>query len=217
MIWLIFTAALQDAREVPASDHPIEVRVPVSTDALHRATVVTFPEDSLEALVAGWNEADLSIERRKENLFIKLLRKTEGDLHVLGVSGSLYRLRVVPADDGYDGRVRILAPRETKKDAPEAVDLIRAMRLGRRPVQGAVLRSEQGLYASAEWTARMLYVYETASYRGFVARVENVSGTPQRLDPSRFVAEDLVLSGSQAFSLGPGETTLLYLVFWKHP
>jgi hypothetical protein len=208
---------LQDAREVYASDRPTELRVPVSTEAQHRATVVTFPEESLEALVAGWNENDLSIERRRENLFIKLLRKAQGDVHVLGASGALYRLTLVPADGAYDGHVRILAPKEQKRTVPEPVELIRAMRLGRRPAEGTVLRSDQAVYASPELSARLAYVYESTAYRGFVVRVENVGGSPQRLDPSRFLSKDLVLAGAREMALSPGEKTLLYLVFWKTP
>lgn len=217
MTALMLLLLAQDSREVFASDRPLEVRVPVSTESQHRATVVSFPEDSLEALIAGWNEGDLSVERRRENLFIKLLRRAQGDVHVLGASGALYRLRIVPADDVYDGHVRILAPKGSKREVPEAVDLLRAMRLGRRPVEGKVLRSDQAVYASPEWTARLVYVYESTAYRGFVARVENVSSAPQRLDPSRFLARDLVMAGSREVVVAPGAKTLLYLIFWKAP
>ena len=207
----------QQSRELIHSDRPIEVRVPVSTEKEHRASVVTFPEESLEALVAGWNEGDLSVERRRENLFLKLLRKSEGDLHVLGASGTLYRLTLKPSEGDYDGHVRILAPREKKKGAPEAVELIRLMRLGRRPPDGAVLKSSEILYSSPSIAARLAYVYESGAYRGFVARVENVSGETQRLDPSRFVGAGLVLVGAREMLLKPGEKTLLYLVFGKAP
>jgi len=217
MTALLLLMALQEAREVLASDRPIEVRVPVSTDAQHRASVVTFPEESLEALVAGWNESDLSIERRRENLFIKLLRGAKGDVHVLGASGALYRLSVVPADGAYDGHVRILAPKEPKRSAPESLELIRAMRLGRRPADGTVLRADQAVYTSPEISARLAYVYESTSYRGYVVRMENVGTFPQRLDPSRFLSKDLVLVGARELLLPPGEKTLLYLVFWKAP
>ena len=122
MTALLVLMALQDTREVYASDRPIEVRVPVSAEAQHRATVMTFPEESLEALVAGWNEGDLSIERRRENLFIKLLRKVQGDVHVLGASGALYRLTLVPAEGAYDGHVRVLAPKEVKRPLPESIE-----------------------------------------------------------------------------------------------
>lgn len=213
----LLLVALQEAREVHASDRPIEVRIPVSTEAQHRATVVTFPEESLEALVAGWNESDLSIERRRETLFIKLLRKAQGDVHVLGASGALYRLALVPADGAYDGHVRILAPRDPKRSAPESLELIRAMRLGRRPAEGTVLRADQALYASSELSARLAYVYESTSYRGYVVRVENIGDCAQRLDPSRFLSKDLVLVGAREMVLAPGEKTLLYLVFWKTP
>ena len=214
---LLLLLALQDARDVYASDRPIEVRVPVSTETQHLASVVTFPEEALEALVAGWNENDLSIERRRENLFIKLLRKAKGDLHVMGSSGALYRLTLVPADGAYDGHVRILPVKEQKRTIPEPVELIRAMRLGRRPTEGTVLRSEQALHSSPEFSARLAYVYDSTAYRGYVVRVQNVSAAPQRLDPSRFLSKQLVLAGAKDMALPPGQETLLYLVFWKSP
>jgi hypothetical protein len=80
-----------------------------------------------------------------------------------------------------------------------------------------VLRSDQLVYASPEWTARLTYVYESTGYRGYVVRVENVSAVPQRLDPSRFVSKDLVLAGARELLLPAGEKTLLYFVFWKAP
>ncbi len=208
---------LQEAREVIASDRPVEVRVPVSGEARHRATVVSFPEDSLEALVAGWNEGDLSVERRREKIFIKLLRKAEGDLHVMGGSGTLYRLAIRASEGAYDGHVRIVAPRTRERAAPESVELIRAMRLGRRPAEGTVLRSDAPVHASPELSARTAFVYETDAHRGYVVRVENVSDRTQRLDPSRFIGRGLVLAGAREMLLEPGAKTLLYLVFWKAP
>lgn len=212
LIWM-----LQESRDVILSDRPVEVRVPVSTDREHRTTVVTFPEESLEALVAGWNEGDLSIERRRENLFLKLLRKAEGDLHVLGSSGALYRLRIVPADGPPDGHVRLLPPREKRGGLPEPVELLRAMRLGRRPSEGTVLQSSEPLYRSEEIDVRTAYVYESASCRGYVLRVQNLAAEPQRLDPSRFVGKGLLLAGYREMFVAPGATTLLYLVLAKSP
>jgi hypothetical protein len=215
---LLAAMLLQSAREVSAAGGPVEVRVPVSADGRHHATVVSFPEESLEALVAGWNEGDLSIERKRENLFIKLFRPAEGDIHVLGGSGTLYRLAIRPAAGAYDGHVRIARPPErARAAAPEPVDLIRAMRLGRRPIEGDVRKADTVVYRSPEIEARLAYVYETPEYRGYVAKVENVSGAPLRLDPSRFIARDLVLVGAREMLLREGERTLLYLVFWKRP
>lgn len=215
---ILLLLLLQDAREVPASDRPVELRVPVATDARHRATVVTFPEDSLEALVAGWAEADLSVERRREKLFIKLLRKAEGDLHVMGGSGALYRLAIRASEGAYDGHVRIVAARPpARAPSPEPIELIRAMRLGRRPPDARVLRADAPAFSSAELSARTAYVYDTDAFRGFVLRVENVSGRAQRLDPSRLVGKGLVLAGSREMLLEPGARTLLYLVIAKAP
>lgn len=215
MILLLLLA--QEAREVIASERPVEIRVPVSGDARHRATVVSFPEDSLEALVAGWNEGDLSVERRREKVFLKLLREAEGDLHVMGGSGTLYRLAIRAAEGAYDGHVRIVASRARGREAPEPVELIRAMRLGRRPPEGTVLRSDATVYASAELSARSAFVYETDRLRGYVLQVENVSGRAQRLDPSRLVGKPLLLAGAREMLLEPGGKTLLYLVLAKAP
>jgi hypothetical protein len=208
----------QDARDVSLSDRPIEVRVPVAGDADHRATVVTFPETSIEALVAGWNEGDLSIERRRENLFLKLLRRAEGDVHVLGSSGSLYRLAVKPVEGIYDGHVRIRRPdAEKKRGEPDPLRLIRAMRLGRRPDEGQV-RSAQGmLYRSSDIEVAAAYVYEMPTYRGFVVQATNLLPVPLRLDPSRFVGRDLVLAGMRDLEIPPAGKTRIYLVFWKGP
>lgn len=214
---LLILLALQQARDVEASDRPVEIRVPVDADARHPAAVVSFPEETLEALVAGWAEGDLSVERRRDNLFLKLLRKAEGDLHVLGGSGVLYRLAIRPAEGAYDGHVRILAPQRKSRGAPEAVELIRSMRLGRRPDEGRVLRSDAALWSTADLAATALLVYDTERYRGFVIRVENRSGIPQHLDPARFVARDLILSGCRENLMAPGGRTLLYLVFGKMP
>ena len=217
MIGVLLLLVLQDSREVLASDRPVELRVPVSTESRHRATVLTFPEESLEALVSGWNEGDLSIERRRENLFIKLLRKSQGDLQVLGASGTLYRFSIMPAEGAYDGHVRLLAPREQKRQIPESIELLRAMRLGRRPTEGTILRADQPLQLAPELAAKVAYVYESGSYRGYVVRITNTSTIAQRLDPSRFLSKDLVLAGAREMLVPPGEKTLLYLVFWKSP
>lgn len=216
MSWLLAASLLQEARDVLLSDRPVEIRVPVAGDDRHPAAVVTFPEDSLDALVAGWADGDLSVERRRENLFLKLLRKAEGDLHVLGGSGTLYRLSIRPAEGAYDGRVRLIPPSKARR-VPEPIELIRAMRLGRRPPDGSVLKGTEPVYAGAEMRISTVYVYGGRDFRGFVLRAENVSGRPLRVDPSRFVGKDLVLAGAREMVLPPGASTLLYLVLGPSP
>jgi hypothetical protein len=214
---LLLLTLLQDSREVPLSERAVEVRVPVAADGRHPATVVTFPEETLEALVAGWAEGDLTVERRRENLFLKLLRRVEGDLHVLGGSGRLYRLSIRPADGAYDGRVRLLAAAAKAPSVPAPIELIRAMRLGRRPAEGAVLRAQGEVYAGPDLVARLAYAYDAAELRGYVIRVENRSETELRLDPSRFAGASLLLVGAREMVLAPGASTLLYAVFGKTP
>ena len=95
--------------------------------------------------------------------------------------------------------------------------MIRAMRLGRRPAQGTVLRATSEVHLSKDISANATYMYDGPSYRGYVIRIENVSDSTRRLDPSRFAGRDLVLAGAREMVLDPGAKTLLYLVFWKRP
>lgn len=218
MILAALALLAQETREVAATGGAIEIRVPVSSDGRNPATAVSFPEEGLEALVAGWNEEDLSIERRRENLFLKLLRPVEGDLHVLGASGTLYRLAVRPAAGPYDGHVRLVRPGiGARRGVPESIELLRAMRLGRRPVEGMVWKADAPLEGPPELSLRLAWVYDTAGFRGYVLRARNVSGKAQRLDPSRFAGRHLVLVGAREMVLAPERETLLYFVFWKVP
>jgi hypothetical protein len=214
---LLLATLVQQSREVRLSDGPVELRVPVDAEAKHPATVVSLPETSLEALVAGWAEHDLSVERRGGNLFLKLLRKAEGDLHVLGASGALYRFSVRAAEEEYDGRVRVLSSEPEAGRPPEAVELIRAMRLGRRPREGRVLGSGTRIWSAESIEATALWVYDLERLRGFVVRVDNRSAEPRHLDAARFVGPDLVLAGCRENLLPPGGSTLLYLVFGRRP
>ncbi len=217
MTAIVLALILQETREILHSDRPVEVRVAVSDERKNRATVVTFPEASLEALVAGWNESDLSLERQRGSLFIKLLRPAEGDLHVLGASGRLYRLAIRPAEDAYDGRVKIRLPETVEHREPHPIGLLRAMRLGRRFREGHVLRSDAPVFRSDRIDASLVTIYETPSFRGYVVRVESNAQESVRLDPSRFVGRGLLLAGAREMLLKPGDTTRLYLVFRKEP
>ena len=217
MSLLILVTLLQASREVIHDDRPVTLRVPVSAEGRHRASVITFPEEDLEALVAGWNEDELSVERRGERLFLKLLKAASGDVHVVGASGAVYRLSIQPAEDEYDGEVRILSPRDKKEGLPAPLKLLRAMRRGRRPDKGTVLSADERFHIPTSLDARITLVYEADAYRGFGIRIGNICRVPQRLDPSRFTGRDLVAAGAREMLLKPDEVTLLYLVFWKRP
>ena len=204
------------AREVAHDERrTVEVRLAVADAAHHAACVVTFPEESIEAIVASWNEDDLSLERRRENLFLKLLKKVEGDLHVIGASGTLYRLYLRPAEGEADARVRIVKPAETRRGTVTSLELVRAMRRGEAPEWATVKSCEMkvGMAGGCDYVAR--FVYEATHYAGFVIEVMNLTDGSRRIDPSKFVAKDLVLVGAREMVVAPGKSTLLYAVFWR--
>jgi len=194
----------------------IEVRPAVSTPERHVTCVVAFPEDGIESLVAAWNEADLSIEKRRNLLFLKLLRPVEGDLHVVGSSGSLYRLSIRPGDDG---SVRILRPRKREPgEAAPSLEFIRAMRLGRVPADATVRRgADHVLFRLGGTEARCRFVYESPAYLGYVLEVRNLGESPVRIDPSTLRSAGLIVSGARESVVAAKGATLLYLVFERKP
>lgn len=190
----------------------IELRLVVASGERHDACVVTFPEDGLDSIVASWSEGDLSLERRGANLFVKLLRRVEGDLHVIGASGVLYRLRIVAVEADGDARVRITRPAADARPPAPTLDLVRAMRRGEVP-DGVAVRASGAAIArtgQAEWTC--LYVYEATSRLGYVLEVKNMGEAALRVDPSRFVSDDLLCVGARELSVPAGGSTRVYLV-----
>ncbi len=214
------TAALKDGEA-------LRLRMAVATEDANRTTAVAFPEESIESVVSGWKDGDLSFEREKGTLILKLHRKAEGSLIVVGASGRQYRLYVEPAAEGkdYDGHVRILGgiaadekPKARAGKAPGSLELVRAMRLSRRPDGGAVYEGSHetivktgGLEASLEW------VYVTDAYVGYVLSAKNVLDRQASVDVTRLAADDLVLAGSRDQTVDAGGVTKLYLVFWRRP
>jgi len=219
MRWIVIAAALVGqqagrAREVVYDEsRAVEVRPAVSTAERHVTCVVTFPEESIETLVAAWNEADLSIERKRDHLFIKLFRAVEGDIHVLGASGMLYRLYVKPGDDT---QVRIVRPQAAAKRAPAALELVRAMRLAQPPETVAVRKGAGDLvFRDGATEARVRWVYESTHHVGHVVELANTGERAVHVDPRRFAGRDLVLAGVRESVVGPKSSTLLYFVFWR--
>ena len=215
---LLLMLAPQDgkSREVVYDErHSVEIRLPIADAEHHAACVITFPEDSIEAIVASWNEGDISLERRRECLFVKLLKKVEGDLHVVGASGTLYRLYLRPGVKDVDAHVRIVKPATEKRAAMTSIELVRAMRRGAAPDWATVKNCETPLGSAGGCDYVGRYVYEATHYVGFVVELVNKADGPRRVDPSKFVAKDLVLVGARETVVDAGKSTLLYLVFWR--
>ncbi|MHC4606111.1 MAG: hypothetical protein ACYTAF_04170 [Planctomycetota bacterium] len=204
-------------RCVTADGDRIDIVLPVAGGTKSVTAVVSLPEDGIDSIVVSWDEKDLSLERHRGNLFLKLLRASEGDVHVVGASGRLYRLfvRAARAGEDHDTHVRIEIPKTVPRKRTPAVELVRAMRLGRVPPDVTVRSSKQILLRNDRVTIVLRHVYDSPRYAGAVVTLKNRTSGTYRVDPSRFSSEGLVLIGSQSMVVGPGATTKLYLVFWK--
>jgi hypothetical protein len=220
MTWVALAAVLLfqegKAREVLyVEGGAIEVRPVVATADRHATCVVILPEDSIDSLVAAWNEADLSVEQRRNHLFLKLLRPAGGDLHVLGSSGTLYRLSISP---GADAEVRIHRPRPAAGAPAPSFEFVKALRLGKLPADAQARRGTDAvLFRIGATELRILLVVESPSYVGYILEVRNVGDRPHRLDLSKLRSRDLILAGAREHVVLPKSETLLYLVFASRP
>ncbi len=209
------------SRSVQATDEgATRVNVPfLKGEAL--VTCVVLPEESVKAVVAAWDESEISIEHNGPRLFVKLLAASRGYVDAVGGSGKLYRLLVMPVTSGtYDETLTVKNKPEAKAAAPrtravrsEALDLILAMRRGERPDGVTICKGPaEPVYKGQAMTAWFRHVYHSDRFIGVVAAVQNVSDKTLALDLSRFGQPRLVLVGAKEFSIKPGESTLVYLV-----
>lgn len=201
----------------------VSVRVRISGANQNLLTAVTFP-DLVQNVVSSWNDRDLSVEYQGAKLFLKLFTKSEGHLDVATAGGTHVRLYIKPTVPGqeYDGHI-VLKTVETKATAeaaaklPDALELVKAMRLGLVPPGSSVRRGgDAPVSLSADVEGKLAFVYETTAYRGYVIRLANNSAkAAYQLDVSQFSSGRLVLIGAKSLVIPPKQSTLVYLVLWK--
>lgn len=217
----------------------IRLRVPLATETHEVMCAVSFPETAIRSAVTGWGEGTLTSVQKGNFLFLRLSKRVEGQLNVIGESGTHYLLYLEAVDAkpmgaapvGYDAFVKIVRPLPAgggeavrtlvKGERPKpkgALDLIRAMRLGTPRESTRILRAKGELvYSSSDVELRLLYVYQSSSYVGRIYEVRNLTDRKLALDASRFRAagDDLVLSGLRENVIPPGGVSRLYTIFWR--
>lgn len=210
----------------------VPVRVPLAAPGRECMTTLSFPEESIETAVTGWGEAEITAIQKRGLLFLRLAKMSEGQLNVIGGSGTHYQfyLRGVDASepDSYDGYLKIekkqeaakgdILPKRSSHRPSAALDLIQAMRLGLHPENVRILRAKRELaFESPTLEMRLLYVYDTESYRGMIYETKNPTGERQAVDASRFRGKGtaLILTALKDNVLDPGAVSRLYALTWK--
>lgn len=210
----------------------IPVRIPVASPAREFMTTIAFPEESIETAITGWGDGEITAVQKRGLLFLRLTKKSEGQLNVIGGSGTHYLLYLKgvenPAPDAYDAYLKIKRKNESKaadhlpkrqNHRPSgALELIQTMRLGLHPENVKILRAKRELvYESPSLEIRLVYVYDAQSYRGLIYEVINTSAERQSVDASRIRGKGtaLVLTSLKDNVLLPKATTRLYAVTWK--
>lgn len=210
----------------------LPVRVPVLAPGRECMTTLSFPEDSIETAITGWADGEITAIQKHGLLFLRLARKSEGQLNVIGASGThyLFYLRGVDAaePESYDAYLRIekkaarekadVLPRRSSHRPSAAIDLIQAMRLGVHPEHVRILRAQRELaFESPVLEVRLLYVYDADAYRGMIYEIRNPTTERQAVDASRFRGKGtaLILTALKENVLLPGAVSRLYALTWK--
>lgn len=228
------------SREAPEAGRSIEwregiaiqVRVPVASPAREFMTTLAFPEENIETAITGWKDGDITAVQKRGLLFLRLAKKSEGQLSVIGGSGTHYLLHLRGVENPelgfFDDYLKITRPENARSEAalPKraahrpsgALELIQAMRLGLHPEGVKILRAKRELaYESGALEIRLVYVYDAQSYRGMIYEVKNPTAERQALDASRLRGKGtaLILTALRENVLPAKSTTRLYAVTWK--
>ncbi len=210
----------------------IPVRVPVASPAREFMTTLAFPEDSIETAITGWKDGDITAVQKRGLLFLRLAKKSEGQLSVIGGSGTHYLLHLRgienPESGTFDDYLKIVKKEETRPTDPlpkrathrpsGALDLLQAMRLGLHPEGARILRAKHELaYESPSLEIRLVYVYDAQTYRGMIYEIKNRTDERQAVDSSHLRGQGtaLILTALRENVVAPQGTTRLYAVTWK--
>jgi hypothetical protein len=210
----------------------IPLRIPVAAPGKEFMSCVSFPEEGIETAVAGWKDGDITAVQKRGLLFLRLARKSEGQLSVIGASGTHYLLTLKgvenPEAGSFDDYLKILKKEESRHSDPlpkranhrpsGALELIQAMRLGLHPEGVKILRAKRELaYESPTLEIRLVYVYDAQSYRGMIYEVKNLTEERQVVDSSHLRGQGtaLILTALRENVIPPQTTTRLYAVTWK--
>lgn len=210
----------------------IQIRIPVATPTRELMTTIVFPEESIETAITGWGDGDITAVPKRGLLFLRLARKSEGQLNVIGGSGTHYPLYLKGVGgaepEEYDSYLRIrkkddarptdAIPRPRAARPTASLELLQAMRLGLRPDGVRILRAKRELaFESSALEVRLSYVYDAQSYRGLIYEVRNTTNERQSVDASRLRGKgtSLILTALRDNVLEPKAATRLYAVAWK--
>jgi hypothetical protein len=210
----------------------IPLRVPVASAGKEFMTSVSFPEEAIETAVTGWKEGDITAVQKRGLLFLRLAKKSEGQLNVIGASGTHYLLYLKgvenPEAGSFDDYLKIQKKEELHPNDPlpkranhrpsGALELIQAMRLGLHPEGVKILRAKLELaYESPSLEIRLAYVYDTQSYRGMIYDIKNRTDERQVVDSSHLRGQGtaLIMTALRENVIAPQATTRLYAVTWK--
>jgi hypothetical protein len=210
----------------------IPVRAPVASPTREFMTTLAFPEESIETAVTGWKEGEITAVQKRGLLFLRLTKKSEGQLNVIGGSGTHYLLHLKgvenPESGAFDDYLKIVKKEETlpKDPLPKrashrpsgALELIQAMRLGLHPEGVRILRAKLELaYESPILEIRLAYVYDAQTYRGMIYEIKNRTDERQAVDSSHLRGQGtaLIMTALRENVLAPQATTRLYAVTWK--
>ena len=196
LVVLLLSPTLVDAKVIKWEGKPVSVSI--STERLTR---IEFPEN-LRSVFLG--RSDIAVEREEKSLYVRALAPgTEDTLFVVGESGTTYELNLSTSDNPDQTIVISYIPKQLQAQAERArevpaLDLMRSMMRG-LPVSGyeIIKADKKEVYRDAFFSMKLIEVYRSPVFHGYVLEVENLAEFPVLLR-----VQEIDFSGMVAISAG---------------
>jgi hypothetical protein len=211
LLILLCFAYFANAQEV------VKVNLPVSTKDNHFSTTILLEED-VSSVIHSFPEDTIVIEIEANKIVVKLVSKTDGFLDISGCEGSIYKVHIVASDKNkFTPFIRLKSQRAKKAHRlkkVKAVEFLKMMRFRAKSSSVSVYKADdKKIIDSDDMDARLLYIYVSEDFRGYVVKLTNLTRVPVNVDPAKFKAEDLILVATEDFELGAGKSTFVYFIF----
>jgi hypothetical protein len=208
---LLCFAYFANAQEV------VKVNLPVSTKDNHFSTTILLEED-VSSVIHSFPEDAIVIEIEANKIVVKLVSKTSGYLDISGCKGSIYKVHIIASNKSrFTPFIKLKSQKPEKTHVlkkVKAVEFLKMMRFRTKSSNISVYKAEdKKIIESDDLDARLLYIYVSGDFRGYIVKLTNLTKVPINVDPAKFKADNLILVATEDFELGASRSTFVYFVF----
>jgi hypothetical protein len=195
----------------------IKINLPVSTKTNHFSTTILLEED-VSSVIHSFPQDSIVIEVEANKVVAKLVSNTSGFLDISDCKGSIYKVHIIASSKNkFTPIVKLKS--QKRNDKPKlkkvkAVEFLKLMRFRTKTDNISVYKVQsKKIIDSDDIDARLLYIYISENFKGYIVKLTNITAYSIKVDPTRYMADGLILVATEDFELSEGRNTYLYLVF----